>query len=214
LLSQVALEVQFENVLQDAARALGVKLRVVDCKSFNRTGMSLLFEAEGEPPATQAIAPAIRKLDGVREVIEGEGTDHAMSLLVVMDRPSICRASNEAAIVCMNCPFDAQTQPALWRFITRNPSDLRRVLSGLENQGVGTKIVGVAPLERKTELTGRQKEIVTTAVAQGFFEFPRKVSLTELSKLVGVKPSTLSEILRNAERRIMANAANVPFRED
>ena len=64
----------------------------------------------------------------------------------------------------------------------------------------------MSPLDQRETLTERQKEIVVTAVARGYFEFPRKVSLTELSRLVGVRPSTLSEILRSAERRIMLNA--------
>jgi predicted DNA binding protein len=51
---------------------------------------------------------------------------------------------------------------------------------------------------------------MATAMANGYFDFPRKISLTGLSQLVGVKPSTLSEILRSAERRIMQNAIDVP----
>ena len=45
------------------------------------------------------------------------------------------------------------------------------------------------------------------AISLGYFDFPRKISLTELSKKVSIKPSTLSEILRNAERKILRNTA-------
>ena len=63
---------------------------------------------------------------------------------------------------------------------------------------------------RNRELTARQKEILGTALAQGYFEFPRKLSLTGLSKLVGVKPSTLSEILRSAERKALESIVRAP----
>ena len=203
-----------ENRLQDTARLHGAKLNIVDCKSFNKTGMSLLMELRGNEQDVRAATTAIRHLDGVRQVIEGEGPGDAIPLLVVLDRPAICRASNDVAIVCLDCPLNSEIQPASWRFIARKTSDFRQVLTRLSKEGIETRIEDVAPLERKATLTGRQKEIMATAVAQGYFEFPRKISLTGLSELVGVKPSTLSEILRSAERRIMANALGVPFQEE
>ncbi len=214
MLRQIALQVRSENRLQDTARLHGARLNIVDCKSFNKTGMSLLMELRGSEQEVRAAASAIRHLDGVRQVIEGEGPGDAIPLLVVMDRPSICRASNDVAIVCLDCPLNSEVQPASWRFIARKTSDFRQVLTRLSKEGIETRIEDVAPLERKATLTGRQKEIMATAVAQGYFEFPRKISLTGLSELVGVKPSTLSEILRSAERRIMANALGVPFQEE
>ncbi len=214
MLRQIALQVKTENRLQDAAREHGVKLSIADCKPFNRTGMSLLLELRGEAQAIRSTLAAIRKTEGVRQVVEGEGLGDAAPLLVIMDRPGICRASNDAAIVCLDCPLNSEAQPAEWRFIARKTSDFRQVLTKLAREGIETRIEDVAPLERKATLTGRQKEIMATAVAQGYFEFPRRISLTGLSGLVGVKPSTLSEILRSAERRVMANALGVPFQEE
>lgn len=214
MLRQIALQVRTENKLQEAAMERGVKLNIVDCKTFNLTGMSLLMELRGEPQAVRAAVASIRRTEGVRQAIEGEGPSEAVPLLVVLDRPGICRASNDAAIVCLDCPLNSETQPASWRFIARKTSDFRQVLSRLAKEGIETRIEDVAPLERKATLTGRQKEIMSTAVAQGYFEFPRRISLTGLSERVGVKPSTLSEILRSAERRIMANALGVPFQEE
>ena len=214
MLRQIALQVRAENRLQDAARENGTKLTIVDCKPFNKTGMSLLLDLRGDEQGIGATTSAIRRVPGVRQVVEGEGPGEAVPLLVVLDRPGICRASNDVAIVCLDCPLNSEVQPASWRFIARKSSDFRQVLARLSKEGIETRIEDVAPLERKATLTGRQKEIMATAVAQGYFEFPRKISLTGLSELVGVKPSTLSEILRSAERRIMANAQGEPFQEE
>jgi len=214
MLRQIALQVKTENKLQDAASENGAKLSIMDCKPFNKTGMSLLLELRGEEQNVRSAAAAIRHVDGIRQVIEGDNGPDALPMLVVLDRPAICRASNDVAIVCLDCPLNAEVQPASWRFIARKSSDFRQILSRLAKEGIEARIEDVAPLEHKATLTGRQKEIMATAVAQGYFEFPRKISLTGLSELVGVKPSTLSEILRSAERRIMANALGVPFQED
>ena len=214
MLRQITLQVKADTQFQEAAFANGVKLSVLDCKSFNKTGMSLLFELRGGTQAVRATVAAIRKIQGVRQAVEGENGGDSVPLLVVLDRPNICRASNDAAIVCLECPLNSEAQPATWRFIARKSSDFRQILGRLGQEGIENRIEDVAPLERKATLTGRQKEIVATAVAQGYFEFPRRISLTNLSELLGVKPSTLSEILRSAERRIMANALGVPFQEE
>lgn len=208
------MEVRAENKLQEAAREFGTKINVVDCKPFNKKGMTLLLEMKGEPEAVRRTVSAIRRQEGVRQAVEGDDDGETLPLLLVLDRPSICRASSDSAIICLDCPLNAESQPASWRFIVRRTNDLRQILSKLSQDGVETRIEDVSPLDQKATLTGRQKEIIVTAVAQGYFEFPRKVSLTNLSQLVGIKPSTLSEILRSAERRIMENAVGVPFPED
>ena len=176
--------------------------------------MTLLLELRGGAEEVNAVASEIRRIPGVRQVIEGESETDVSPVMVVLERPAVCAASNDAALVCLDCPLSAQEQPSTWRFIARKTSDFRQVLTHLEREGIETRIEDVAPLERKPTLTGRQREIMATAVASGYFEFPRKISLTALSQLVGVKPSTLSEILRSAERRIMSNALGVPFQEE
>jgi len=65
------------------------------------------------------------------------------------------------------------------------------------------------PLDDQMALTARQEQVLGTALAQGYFEFPRRISLTGLSELVGVRPSTLSEILRGAERRVLESTIQV-----
>ena len=214
MLRQVSLEVRAENKLQKAASEFGTRLNVVDCKPFNRTGMTLLLELKGEAESVKKTVSAIRKLEGVRQALEGDDVGETLPLLLVLDRPSVCRASSDSAIICLDCPLNAERQPASWRFIVRRTNDLRQILSRLGHEGVQTRIEDVSPLDQKATLTGRQKEIIAIAVAKGYFEFPRKISLTNLSQLVGVKPSTLSEILRSAERRIMENAVGIPFPQD
>ncbi|MDG6920784.1 MAG: helix-turn-helix domain-containing protein [Nitrososphaerota archaeon] len=211
MLRQITLQVKTESILQEVAKANGVRLSVVDCKPFNKTGMSLLLELKGDPKNVRSAVTEIRRAEGVRQAVEGEIEGDSVPLLVVLSRPAICRASSDAAIVCLECPLNSESQPASWKLIVRKTSDFRQVLSKLEEEGVDAKIEDISPLERKATLTERQKEIMSTAVAKGYFEFPRKISLTGLSEVVGVKPSTLSEILRSAERRIMSNALGVPL---
>jgi len=213
MLRQISLEIRPENDFQAVAKAHNATISVTDCRAFNDKGMTMLLDISGKAEAVKGAVTSIRKMDGVRQVFEGEDGGDGRPLLVVLDRPSICRASSDAAIICLECPFSSPEDPAMWRFIARRTSDLRQIMTNLGREGIQARIEDVSPLDQKATLTARQKEIMATAMARGYFDFPRKISLTGLSQLVGVKPSTLSEILRSAERRIMLNAIDVPIPE-
>jgi predicted DNA binding protein len=213
MLRQISLEIKSEHEFQSVARTHGTSISVADCRPFNKTGMTMLLEVGGNPDAVRAAIASIRRMQGVRQAYEGEDGGEGTPLLVVLDRPSICRASSDAAIICLECPFSSVENPSVWKFVARRTSDLRAIMTNLAREGIDVRIEDVSPLDQKATLTGRQKEIMATAMAKGYFDFPRKISLTGLSQLVGVKPSTLSEILRSAERRIMQNAIDVPVPE-
>ena len=159
------MQVMAENSLLSAAKRHGVTMNKVDCKAFNATGMSLLLELRGDDQSVRAAIAEIRKADGVRQAIEGQDSGDAVPLLVILNRPIFCRASEESAIVCLECPLDSVDQPATWRFIARGDGDLRKVLGRLEREGRSARIEEVAPLEPRPTLTGRQKEIMMTAVS-------------------------------------------------
>ncbi|WP_331234011.1 helix-turn-helix domain-containing protein [Natronorarus salvus] len=52
------------------------------------------------------------------------------------------------------------------------------------------------------KLTDRQREVLETAYGMGYFERPREANATEVADELGVAPSTVSEHLRTAQRKI------------
>jgi len=52
-------------------------------------------------------------------------------------------------------------------------------------------------------LTPREQEVLYYAYFRGYYDAPRRVSLEELSRELGIAKSTLNEILRSAERKIV-----------
>jgi predicted DNA binding protein len=57
-------------------------------------------------------------------------------------------------------------------------------------------------------LTPRQDELVRRAVSEGYFDVPRKISLTVLAERLSVSKSTLSERLAIVERKLIAEEAS------
>ncbi|MGI0054942.1 MAG: helix-turn-helix domain-containing protein [Thermoplasmata archaeon] len=52
-------------------------------------------------------------------------------------------------------------------------------------------------------LTVRQEEILRRALAEGYFDVPRRISLTALAPKIGVAMSTLSVTLAVIEKKIL-----------
>ncbi len=51
-------------------------------------------------------------------------------------------------------------------------------------------------------LTPRQLEILSQSLTNGFFDIPRKKSLSELAKEIGISPSALSENVRRINKKL------------
>lgn len=57
--------------------------------------------------------------------------------------------------------------------------------------------------EKEGMLTDRQREILRLAIKHGYYEIPRRITLEELAREVGISKSSLAEILRRIERKLL-----------
>ena len=72
------------------------------------------------------------------------------------------------------------------------------------------KILGLTSVEPKAEsllskLTTRQRQMVLTAYALGYYDVPRRISSDDLARHLEVDKSTIVEHLRKAERKLIGS---------
>lgn len=72
------------------------------------------------------------------------------------------------------------------------------------------KILGLTSIDTKGEsllskLTSRQRQILLTGYALGYYDVPRRISSDDLSRHVNIDKSTIVEHLRKAERKLIAS---------
>ncbi len=58
-------------------------------------------------------------------------------------------------------------------------------------------------------LTKTQNKVLLTAISKGYYEYPRKVNLTELASMLKVSKSAIAKDLRRAEKKILNIAINL-----
>lgn len=91
-----------------------------------------------------------------------------------------------------------------WTLLVTEKESLRKLMKNLEIAGAEPKLIKVTEVSDKSALTARQEQITRIAFEKGYFDFPRKVSLKELARNLGVSTSTLSEILRKGQKHILS----------
>jgi DNA-binding CsgD family transcriptional regulator len=72
------------------------------------------------------------------------------------------------------------------------------------------KILGLTSIDAKGEsllskLTSRQRQILLTGYALGYYDVPRRISSDDLSRHLNVNKSTIVEHLRKAERKLIGS---------
>lgn len=81
----------------------------------------------------------------------------------------------------------------------------------LDAAGVEYELLSVSQSHDPAELlTGRQREFVTEALDRGYYDSPRRCSLTDLASVMGVNKATASGILHRAEGAMIKEFMSVP----
>lgn len=126
--------------------------------------------------------------------------------IVLFEEKDSCGCLALAKSGCFLSKCDFSPTGALINIITSKKNSLFTFVNSLSDSGFKITI------KRKRgcnlgldELTDRQREVVRLAYDRGYFDVPKQVSLKELSDEVGVSPSSVDEILKRAEKKILCH---------
>ncbi len=88
--------------------------------------------------------------------------------------------------------------------ITETRERVVELKEALERMGATVEVVAVRMTGDSGELlTERQAEVVDLAVTEGYYEVPRRCSITRLAELLDVSKSTVSGVLHRAESKLV-----------
>jgi HTH DNA binding domain len=85
-------------------------------------------------------------------------------------------------------------------------SRIRQIASDIQRAGLAVKLASlrkVSPRVRLPGLTAGQRTLLHQAVAAGYFDVPRRLSLTRLAQMLSKSKSTVSETLAIVERKLV-----------
>ncbi|MEM4026547.1 MAG: helix-turn-helix domain-containing protein [Sulfolobales archaeon] len=115
---------------------------------------------------------------------------------------SFCKAVSDLGGFITDLGVDPDLNP-IYRILMPGSFALSKLLSRLKRDSIELELIESNRVNPAPELTLRQLQALTMAYTYGFFDFPRKVKLKDLSIMLGIKPSTTDEILRSALKKVV-----------
>lgn len=174
-------------------------LRVHNARTSGGVGIALV-ELTGE--TANAVIEELDAMDEVRAVDAFDRrSDRALIQLEVAFPMMLLPVEASAAPIRM--PFDILDGVVTWEVVATHER-LSNLADQLDLFGIPFEVERInteVGLDRL--LTGRQAHVVQAALKAGYYDSPRRCTLTELAESLDLAPSTCSETLHRAEERII-----------
>jgi predicted DNA binding protein len=195
------------RLLPQGILRFSASVRVIDCRTDNGR-IQQLVEINARQGLLWEIVEFIKGDENVRDAhIVRTRRGRILGLVSTTDS-TMCKTIEDVNCFCLTCPPASPSNPdgsADWVLAMTASGSLREFLNKLGNRGIGADVVRVARISDVEKLTPRQRRVIEYAFGAGFFEYPRRASLHELSKALGVSPSALGEVLTDPEQKIVTS---------
>ena len=182
-------------------------VRILDCKpGESKDGIRQLVEVTADPDLLKEIVSDVKESPLVKEAYIVE-TKRGRLVGSLLTESVFCGMVMSSNAFCRTCPFQSKAKPdgtTEWTVAFTGREALTELLERLKGEQVDVKILRLTSVANVESLTSHQRSIVEVALEEGYFDYPRKVTLRALAKKVGVSASTVSEVLRRAEKKILS----------
>ena len=176
-------------------------VEILDSKMASRGTMRHLFDVQVEPGRSEELLSAIRRDRDLLDVeVIKSGSGHIYGV-ATSARCTVCREVAKSNCFLSSVAVVTKGQ-ARWTLLGGGDS-FRDLTTALEKERIPLEVKLKKTLEDKELLTARQEQILAMAFERGYFDFPKKLGLMELSEMTGTRTSTLGEILRRGQKKIL-----------
>lgn len=158
-------------------------------------------EAEVTGPGWKEKIDGLRDLPSVQELTILESTPERARIRLRIDACPLPQAVVASGIL-PRFPFEIRAGYDQWLLIGEREAGTK-FIADLQEHDVDVQIVSTREYRPHASLTPRQRELMDAAIGQGYYEVPRRVTLTKLAERLHVAKSTLSESLARGERHVL-----------
>jgi len=184
-----------------AAERYGASIEILDSKILAGGIVEHLFELQVDPGTMEDLMEMIQ---GDRDVIDVDfmrsKAGHVYGS-VSSKRCTVCKQVAKSKCFLSSLVVGTQGQPH-WTVLGGKDS-YKELVDGLERSKIPYHLRLLKELHESELLTSRQEEVLSIAFDCGYFDFPKRIGLKGLALRTGVKESTLAEILRRGQRKIV-----------
>jgi predicted DNA binding protein len=191
-----------KNWMSEIPERYPVTIKVLDRIPYSEKGVKDLVEIAGPQDVMDEGLKDIRKnplVSGVDTTMTERGK---VVGAVTTARCDICRILTDSDVFLISAESRSAGKVE-WTLVLSDKDVLKEIFDRLKAKSVGAELIKLTKIDDKESLTERQDKITHVAFERGYFDYPKRISLRELARMFDVSPSTLSEILRKGQRKIV-----------
>ena len=176
-------------------------VEILDSKMPSKGITQHLFDIQADPSRTEELLEAIRRDRDVTDVEAVKSKGGHIYGSVSSRRCTVCKEVAKSSCFLASVGISSK-EGARWTVLGSGDS-FGELLKALEKEHVSFEVKEKRTLADSDLLTSRQEQILSIAFETGYFDFPKKVGLKELADQTGIKTSTLAEILRRGQKKVL-----------
>ena len=185
------------------------QVRILECRPLDEENVNECFEIKCNPKHLDEIKRNIFRSNYLNnvELLDEDRKNGILRGIIRTSYCTVCRLLSSSPECFMgSAVYDINNGIIRWRLIA-NIYTLAEIIDKLRDAGVEIEIESVSRVrrgsDRESMLTIKQEEILRMAYKMGLFDFPRRITLNEFAKMVGLSPTTVTEILRTGLRKVL-----------
>jgi hypothetical protein len=193
----------------------GSETHLIACRLTDRAPRRLMrwLDVEIAPERTEHLLHALRRrLHGQQLAYAHLGPGRVL-MRVSEPAPPICTATYRAGGICVACPLMSRKERDAWRVVLPRGVRTKNFLRDLPSASGGRlAIARLKPYRSESTLTRRQDRALRVAYGLGYFDYPRRGSLGDVARALGVGRSAALEILRRATTKLAGSRYGTDLR--
>ena len=157
-----------------------------------------------------------RDLEGIKDQIQQEAKDAEIVRvrkgkafgLVVCSKCAVAHALQDLACAITSQKVKRDGSVELQLLASRREV-FRQLIERLRSEGVTVDVLRLTSSVGEVDggkITVRQEQVMRKALELGYYDYPRRIRQKKLAEACGVSSSTLSELLRRAERNMIVDS--------
>jgi len=187
--------------IQLVTEGYSADVEILDSKMPSKGITQHLFDIQAHGSQTEELLEAIKKDRDVTEVEAVKTKGGHIYGSASSRRCTVCKTVAQSKCFLATVAISSK-EGARWTVLGSGES-FSGLLKTLEKEGVPYEVLEKRNLEDSDLLTSRQEQILSIAFQMGYFDFPKKAGLKEVAEQTGIKTSTLAEIVRRGQKKIV-----------
>jgi len=148
--------------------------------------------------STEDISTTVMAHDGIEDFAIVDSNRY--SVVIAATGGGFLRPMQDIGII-PHTPFEVRDGWVDWIFECPR-ENIRDMIAQFKDKGIPHRLISTRSVSSRL-LTPRQREVFDVAMREGFYDVKRRITLTELAKLLNISKSTLSVQMHKIEHSVM-----------